>query len=175
MDLCIVRHAIAEERGGGVSADRERPLTDRGKQRMREAAAGLQQLFQPQAVVSSPLRRAVETAAILQDAYGLRRMEVHNSLATGDDEELLDYLARLKRERVAIVGHEPHVSETLSYLLTGRPERVRSQWRKGAAALLCCPGEPAAGKFALMWLLQPMALRAVGRGKSDDGDHEGSL
>lgn len=175
MELCIVRHAIAEERGGRFRDDRERPLTDRGKQRMREAAAGLQLLFEPQAVVSSPLRRAVETASILQEAYGLRRMEVHNSLATGEDEELIDFLGRLKCERIVVVGHEPHVSGTLSYLLTGRPERVRSQWRKGAAALLSCPGEPGPGKFALTWMLQPMALRAVGRGKSDDGDHEGGF
>ncbi|MCC7362908.1 MAG: histidine phosphatase family protein [Dehalococcoidia bacterium] len=171
MEVCLVRHAIAEDRGARFPDDRQRPLTERGRARMREATVGIQQLFLPEVVVSSPLRRAIETAEILCDVLGLRKMEVHNGLATGDDDELIDFVNALGRERVALVGHEPHISMTLSYLLCGSPEGLRSVYKKGAAALVGFNGPVMPGAGALYWLMQPAALRAIGRcGESASGE-----
>jgi len=42
MDIYIVRHAIAVEEGtSGYESDSERPLTDKGRKKMRQIAKGL--------------------------------------------------------------------------------------------------------------------------------------
>jgi phosphohistidine phosphatase len=63
--LYLVRHASAEVAAAGMG-DADRRLTPDGAQRMRRAAAGLKRLgIIADAVLSSPLPRAEETASIL--------------------------------------------------------------------------------------------------------------
>ena len=63
MELCLVRHAIAVDRGTpGYEDDSLRPLTSRGRDRMRVAAQGLRSFFTPEAILTSPLLRAKQTA-----------------------------------------------------------------------------------------------------------------
>ena len=72
MDLLIVRHAIAFERDSRRwRDDGERPLSPEGMVRARKAAAGLKNIAErPQCVLSSPLVRARQTAAILTEFAG---------------------------------------------------------------------------------------------------------
>ncbi len=166
MEVCLVRHAIAVERGAaGYSDDRVRPLTADGRKRMAEAAAGLTGLFVAEKILSSPLLRARQTAEILGKAWKLPVVEV-DGLGNGDHAGLLETLGGVDAERVALVGHEPWMSEFLSVLLTGDPSLVASEFRKGAAALAWCDGPARAGNFHLRWLIQPGGLRAMGRGRS---------
>ncbi len=162
MELCLVRHAIAGDREAWEGPDAERPLTDRGRARMEEASLGLRQLFKAQAIISSPLTRARETAEILLDAYGLSRLYVTDALACGDDGRLAADVAEIGATRVIAVGHEPYMSGTLSWALAGDSQVIASVFRKGAAALVSFPAglEPGAG--TLEWLLQPAALRGLG-------------
>jgi phosphohistidine phosphatase len=161
MELCLVRHAIAEERGPDWPDDSERPLTVRGHARMREAARGLATLFHPQLILTSPYVRARQTAEILEERYRTRQVRLCHALAPGDDAELLAELAASDVERVMAVGHEPHFSRTASLLLTGDGDGAALLFRKGAAALLSFEGEAAPGEGLLTWLLQPAALRAL--------------
>lgn len=160
-----MRHAIAVERGtAGYEDDGLRPLTGRGRERMREAAAGLRTLFTPEAILTSPLLRAKETAAILSAAYRLPPARRVDELATGEHETLLAELAELDAGAVLCVGHEPHISGLLSYLLSGREELVAAPFRKGGAALVSCTADNSAGAWALVWMATPALLRAIARG-----------
>ncbi len=71
MKLYIVRHAIAFPHGTPDMPDDERPLTEEGIQKMRQAAAGLRSLeYVPELILTSPLIRARQTADILLEEFG---------------------------------------------------------------------------------------------------------
>lgn len=163
MELCLVRHAIAVERGTrGFEDDNLRPLTPDGSERFRAAARGLATLVSPQVIMTSPLLRARQTAEILMDTCGLAKLHFSDALASGDHVALLRDIIELEAHSVMLVGHEPHMSGLLSYLLTADDGAVSSTFKKGAAALVTCQDEPAPGHCWLDWLIQPAALRKLG-------------
>lgn len=164
MEICLVRHAIAGERGApGYEDDSRRSLTPQGRARMEEAAAGLVRLFTPQVVLTSPMVRAMETAEVLRKAYGLGKPRTCDALATGDHDGVLAALEETDAGSIALVGHEPWTSELLSYLLTGERSRMAAVFKKGAAALVRSAADPAPGNCWLEWLIQPGALRKIGQ------------
>jgi phosphohistidine phosphatase len=166
MRLCLVRHAIAVERGTrGFEDDGLRPLTPAGRARMEEAARGLRTLFRPQLVLTSPLVRARETAAILTAAFGLPDARNCDALATGDHQQLLRAVTDSEASEVAVVGHEPHISGLLSFLLTADAAVVSATFKKGAAALVETGGDARPGVFWLEWLIQPAALRRLAQSR----------
>lgn len=162
MQLCLVRHAIAVERGSGpYEDDRARPLTPEGRKRMREAVAGLKQLFTPELILTSPVLRARQTAEILESAFKTP-VRVLDGLGNGDHHLVISSCAALREASVLLVGHEPWMSELLSLLTTGEASSLASVFRKGAAALVSTFGPPAPGNATLEWLIQPGALRRIG-------------
>ncbi|GIW19171.1 MAG: phosphohistidine phosphatase SixA [Tepidiforma sp.] len=163
MDLVLVRHAIAAERGT-VANDAERPLTPEGAERMREAARGLARLVTPQVIVSSPWLRAVQTAEILREAYGLGKVRISETLASDDYQAVIEMAAETDASPVALVGHEPWMGELLAYLLTGDPAGMAVTFKKGGAALVRAAGEPRAGSCWLEWFIPPGALRRMAAG-----------
>lgn len=161
MQVLLVRHAIAVERGSaGYQDDRARPLTAAGRERMKEAAKGIKQLFAPQEILTSPLLRARQTAEILQDAFGVPVIQL-DALARGDHQATLRQLSGPDSARSALVGHEPWMSELLSLLLTGAATSVVSTFKKGACALVTSAGRPEPGHCTLEWFMQPSALRRL--------------
>ena len=128
---------------------------------MEAAARGLHRLFTPEIIVTSPLVRARQTAGILLAEYGLHKARVSDALATGDNAQFLEELDDIDADRVMLVGHEPHMSATLSWLVAGDAGLVSTVFKKGAAALVSCTGAPRPGGCWLEWLLQPAALRAM--------------
>ena len=93
------------------------------------------------AVLHGPWLRAVETAdALMLLAKGERL--VLPELAMAPDERLLE---RLSGDQVAVVGHEPCISELLSLLVVGSPEHGRGfVFKKGSVAWLAGELRPAA-------------------------------
>jgi phosphohistidine phosphatase len=166
VDLYIVRHAIAVERGDpSYPWDDDRPLTPEGIHKFRLAAKGLERLdVRPDRILSSPLIRARQTAEILRDAVQPHlEIEYTSQLKPdGGFGEALGAVATLGVKTVAVVGHEPHLSGFASYLLCGPSHSASLVFRKGAAALVHFPSEPAPGLGFLEWLLQPGALRRIG-------------
>jgi phosphohistidine phosphatase len=61
---------------------------------------------------------------------------------------------------VAVVGHEPHLSDLLARLLGSRHDD-RLAFKKGGAALVDVPGRLAGGG-QLVWFLPPKVLRKLG-------------
>lgn len=163
LQVCLVRHAPAGQRGPRWPDDSLRPLTRDGKRKMRAATRGLHGLFEPEVIYTSPLVRARQTAQIIAAAFGKLELRTTQLLAGGENAALLDELSRSGASRVAAVGHEPWISGTLAYALTGDPDGVAAPFRKGAAALLEFDGS---GRATLRWFLQPATLRAIGRRSS---------
>ena len=111
--MIVVRHANAAP----GEPDDLRPLTDQG----REAARMLGELLaerEPDAVVSSPLLRARETAQAIASAAGLE-VEIDEHLAPGAGADDLRAAVHGRGETVVTVGHQPDCSEIV-LALTGR-------------------------------------------------------
>ena len=162
MLLLIIRHAIAVPRGTPGIADEDRPLTAEGELKFREAAKGLAALVdRPDTLLTSPWLRAKQTAAIAAAAWGHVEAKATPALAGGSFEQQAEVLARYPKDStVAVVGHEPHVSELLARLLGSRNDD-RLTFRKGGAALVDVPG-PLAEGGELVWFLPPKVLRKLG-------------
>jgi phosphohistidine phosphatase len=165
MELLIVRHAIAVERGDpAFENDDDRPLTPEGIHKFRLAARGLKEVAPKlDRIVSSPLVRARQTAEILREVVSPhRKIDFCDHLASGDHAQLVAFLNRLGADSVALVGHEPHLSSLTSYLLAGKDDAAFLEYKKGGASLLNFPDSPAPGTGTLEWLIQPGALRDIG-------------
>jgi phosphohistidine phosphatase len=159
MQLWLIRHAVAVERDEFDGPDAERPLTDKGRKRFRECCDWLaDRSVTPDAVLSSPLVRAAETAAILARAFGLKKTSLGftDLLAPGLElKALLQFVREQTGECIALVGHEPDFSECLSQLVGGGA----FAFGKGFIAAVEFNSELAIGSGRLRWLVGPK-LRA---------------
>src|SRR5262245_51521612 len=158
MKLLIVRHASAAAPEEGV-ADEDRALTPRGRKRFKKAVEGLAEIMpSPDVLLTSPLRRARETAEIAGKSWKLTPTE-EPLLAGGSAEELLaSVTAHAEDSVVALVGHEPDMSRFLAHLVGGPAERL--PFKKGGAALVELPSD-ASGGGRLLWFMPPRLLRAL--------------
>jgi phosphohistidine phosphatase len=168
MDILIVRHAIAEDREQFARRgldDGLRPLTRKGIERMREGARGLKQVVeQLDALAASPLSRAQQTAEILVEAFAPGPVLEVPELAPGHGPAAVTaWLAAQETVgTLALVGHEPDLSELVAWLVCGRSEGFLDL-KKGAACLISAHGRPAQGGCILRWALTPRQLRRLGR------------
>ena len=166
MELLIIRHAIAEDRDAFATtgqSDDERPLTAFGKQRMVRNTRGLRRAIRTiNLLATSPLVRAVETARIVAEGYGINEIEICDELRP--DRPLSDFAKWLARHRdhevVAVIGHDPHVSMLATWLLTGL-DAPKIQFKKGGSVLLEIP-ERIEGGATLLWAMAPAQLRRLG-------------
>jgi len=161
MELLIVRHA----RAGGQDSDKwpddsKRPVTSKGARRFDRIARRLARLLpEVDTVWSSPLRRAWQTAEILEKKGGwpapreLRALEPGNTAV-----EVTELLSRETEGPLVLVGHEPLLSELITHLTAGPGGRVILELKKGGAALLSFPAGPKAGEGVLLWLLPPRVV-----------------
>lgn len=166
MQLLIVRHAIAADQlewAATGSADDQRPLTDKGRARMKRNAAGIAAVLPGLDVIAtSPFTRAVQTAALLARAYGgVDVAEVAALEPGGSRDQLLGWLATHDSDAsVAIVGHEPDLGWMVAWCLGGDGVPAVAM-RKGGACLLDFVGYPRAGRGELQWFLPPALLRMI--------------
>jgi len=164
MELLIVRHAIACERNAKRwPEDGARPLSPRGVTRARRTAAGLRKLaLRPVRVLTSPLERTRQTAAILtQYAAWPRATPCPQLLPGAAPEELLALLARTRGRRLAVIGHQPDLGRLIAACLPGSASSAAFDVRKMSVALIAFQGAPRAGQGELRWLVAPKLLRAI--------------
>jgi phosphohistidine phosphatase len=122
MLLYLVRHGIAVDSDDpACPPDPERPLTPKGLKKTHAAALGLSALdVKPDAVLTSPLLRAVQTAEVFCDVLGFPSSKIvrTDSLkATSAPVELLRLLEKLKAKEVLCFGHEPHLHLVIGQVL----------------------------------------------------------
>ena len=169
MNLLIIRHAIAEDRRRFARTgedDGARPLTERGRRRMRAAARGLRRVApKVELLATSPLTRAVQTAQIVGAAYrGVKTVEVPQLAPDASVHALLKWLQERKStSTVALVGHEPQLGIFVSWLLTGLQESF-IPLKKGAACMVELKDNVRPGRGKLLWSLRPSQLRNLGGG-----------
>jgi len=114
MRLLIVRHAEAVP----GDPDELRPLSAAGREQARDLGRRLRdQGLEPDAVVSSPLLRARETA----EALGLGVAAVDERLAPGASPSDVRDAASGRGETVVVVGHQPDCGRAAAEL-SGGPE-----------------------------------------------------
>jgi len=142
VELWIVRHGAAAQRGDAWPDDAKRPLITKGERQARRLAGVLPKLDR---LFTSPWTRAAQTAAALAH-LAPAGAEPLGVLADGEAAELPTALERALKDsqpldrpvRVACVGHEPQLSEAIGSLIAAgaaaRPATVRL--RKGGVARL---------------------------------------
>jgi phosphohistidine phosphatase len=116
-----MRHGPAEDRAAS-GRDFDRCLTERGRERTERVATELGARDEsPKRVITSPLRRTVETAEVVIATLKLPfQAELRDELAPGGaSARLVEELLREGARRVMLVGHEPDVSALTEHLLPG--------------------------------------------------------
>ena len=163
MDLYLIRHAIAEE--SSVSGrDADRALTAEGKVKMRRCAAGLGAIdVRPDLILTSPSRRAAETAEIVAATLGGVETHVLAELAAGGELEALLAALRPYRqvEALALVGHQPDLGHLASQVMSGSPSSCPVPFKKGGVACLEIPAPRGPLRGELVWFMTPKQLRAL--------------
>jgi len=169
MILYILRHGIAEDEAP-KGDDRARRLTPRGRAKMRATAEGMHKLgLRFDVILTSPLVRAVETAAILAGVYaGKPAPQELPALAAGTPpaETVRALRPFARHDHVVIVGHEPGLSGVASLLLTGSPTGASIELKKGGmialdtGQLLRASGAATRGA-TLLWHVTPRQLRRM--------------
>ena len=166
MNIYLLRHGIA------VSAEETapeggRPLTAKGIKRMRKAARGLRRLgLDFDVILTSPLARARQTADIVAAALGLEsHLTVVEALQPNCSvEELLANLSDYQHcKHMLLVGHEPLLSATAAFLLTGKKTvALEIALKKGGLCHIEIDSLPPRNPGTLRALLAPNQLRFLG-------------
>jgi phosphohistidine phosphatase len=156
MLIVLLRHGIAEEKGG--KPDEERHLTDEGNEKMKRVGRGLAKLFpEADAIYSSPLVRAFETAEWVTKAYS-DRFEIETTAALSPGHDPTEFRALLRRSGMKkcayFVGHEPHLT-SLMLALTGMSGDL--SLKKGGSYGLEI--DTADSPAQLRWMLSPGLLK----------------
>jgi phosphohistidine phosphatase len=165
MKLVLVRHADAGDKDEWAKTgepDELRPLSNKGRKQMQSAADGLRTLVPKcDVVVTSPYTRAVQTAEIVSKVYEAPVRETSALEPESAPEDFVHWSGELGDPNVVIAaGHEPHLGELTTWLMTGA-STSHVEFKKGGAALLEFDGEVAKGAGVLRWLMGPKELAAL--------------
>lgn len=166
MECLLFRHGIAVEPEEWEGAEENRPLTEKGKKRTREAAEGLAALdCTPTHLFTSPFVRAYDTARLLRAVVcPSLKVETREELAVGaKPEQLIAFLQTLPPDSVVVcVGHEPLLGDVAGLLVCGKA-LPGFHLKKAGAAWIEVDGVMKSGQGHLCWWLQPAQLRALGK------------
>jgi phosphohistidine phosphatase len=163
LELYLIRHGLAEERGEDYPDDSKRPLTHEGIARLRKEAKALDALDVAfDQILSSPLVRAKQTADAFAEVMKSKPpIAIADSLTpAGSPAAVIQELARhMKKARVALVGHEPNMGELAAHLIGAK---VPLPFKKGAICRIDFSVFPPKGKGQLVWFITPRMLRKIG-------------
>lgn len=153
--IFLVRHGVAED--GHPAGDEARTLTSEGRIAFRDFSRSLKDQLQGAhglvGIATSPLVRAVQTAEILAEAWGITAVRSEAALAAEvATPGALTTLARKLGAGWAFVGHNPSFGMTLGSWLGINQHAVR--FRKGAICALTVPAS-AAPPYELVFMAAP--------------------
>ena len=163
LELYLIRHGLAAEKGPAFPDDSKRPLTSRGIAALRKEAKALNELgIGFDLIVSSPLVRTRQTAeALAGSMHGTPAIVLSDALApAGTPAAVIQEIGRHARSaRMALVGHEPNMGELAAHLIGARS---RMPFKKGAICRIDFVALPPGGIGELRWFLPPKVLRSIG-------------
>jgi phosphohistidine phosphatase len=167
--LYLMRHGIAEDTAPS-GRDADRALTDEGIRKTKRVALGLRETgVAPDAILTSPLRRAEQTARLVAEVVAPSlRIETYPALAGGARVEhvLRDLRPPRGAEQIMLVGHQPDMGYLASFLLTGSADLAPLPFRKASVAAIRVAAIPPRETGVLEWFLTPAQLRALADGRN---------
>lgn len=160
MNLYLMRHANAGARKENPVLDAKRSLIKEGKEQCILMARVLNALdVQVDVVLSSPLKRAMQTAQFVATELGFEsKIEVCPGL--GPEADYASFVKMLDkygdREGVLAVGHNPNLFKFLGRIITGNGG-AGVRMRKGSIARIAMDKHPP----LLQWLIDPRTARSI--------------
>jgi len=168
MEVILIRHAKAETRDpNSWPDDDQRPLTVEGRAEQRAAARAMKKMgIKFDFLVTSPLLRARETTDLIAKAYRWAEPpqvaeEMGHEYSVG---AVVKFLAKFPPDSVvALVGHEPDLSDLTSALIS-KDRDVNIAVKKSGVVGIEFDGPAEAGKGTLLFHLKPGHLRKLAEG-----------
>ena len=161
MILYFLRHASAGESLANPKKDEKRGLDKEGIEQCGYIGRALAALeAQVDVIVSSPLKRATQTASLVGNEIGYEgKLQIDAGLrpAAGlaDFRKLLEKYAR--QEAIMVVGHNPNLSQFLGAIISDSGCEASVELKKGAVAKI----EMRRSSGTLQWCLTPKVARAL--------------
>ena len=168
MYLYLIRHGIAEDPDplvpNAIASDEIRTLTKTGRKKFTQVAAKLHELeLTFDLIITSPLVRARQTAEILIDNQLGSQLELSPDLKPGGNLPawLTAWNARsidTAISTVALVGHEPNLSQWAELLVFGKVCHKLTLKKGGIIGLKCANSRIEIGTAQLHCLIPPKYL-----------------
>ncbi len=160
-EIYLVRHGLAGQ-FGDYEDDAIRPLTEEGVKKTQKVAQRLKDLgIRFDRVLTSPYTRALQTAIVLQSIGLVETLETLDQLQpTGEIPIVITHLEILRQttERIAIVGHEPDLTQLASQLISGNDQTHLVLKKAGVMGLIAPIEGDLLGQCQLFWLAPPRLL-----------------
>jgi phosphohistidine phosphatase len=161
MIIYFLRHASAGEPLSNPKKDEKRALDETGVEQCGYVGRALAALdVQVDTILSSPLKRAAQTASLVGNEMGHEgKLQLEDGLrptATfADFRKLIDKYAKL--DAIMVVGHNPSLSEFLGRSISETGCEAAVELKKGAVARV----EMSRNAASLTWCLTPKILRTL--------------
>jgi len=162
MKIYLIRHSNAVDPGTpGYEDDSLRPLTEKGRDKMKKIAAALKELdVKPNLIVSSPYVRARQTAEVLAKVLKFKpELVFSNTLVPmGKPDDIIGEInEKYNVDELVLVGHEPCFSSLVGTLIAGNPDFTMTM-KNGGVCCLVSDDLHTERKATLEWLLTPKIL-----------------
>jgi phosphohistidine phosphatase len=161
MFLYFLRHASAGQPLNNAKKDEKRGLDQDGIEQCGYIGRALAAVgVQVDVILSSPLKRSTQTAALVGNEMGHEgKLVLENGLrpeaSYSDFQKMLQKYAR--QESVLLVGHNPNLREFLGRVISERGCEAIVELKKGAVAKV----EMRRSTGSLSWCITPRILRAL--------------
>ena len=161
MIVYFVRHASAGQHMANPKKDDKRPLDKDGIEQCGFIGRALAALdVQPDVIISSPLKRATQTASLVGNEIGYEaKLQLEPAMrpeaAFADFRRMLEKYA--KYEAVMVVGHNPSITDFLAKVIAKSGCEAQIDFKKGAVARV----ETARRSATLHWFFTPKMAREI--------------
>ena len=159
LTLFILRHGEAGARITDAAKDSDRALTANGRTEIEKIGRSLKESgLKPRRVITSPLRRARETAEIISHTLKIPATEEWEDLRPdGNRESVYQKLARIEEgTSVVLVGHEPYLTSMIGEIIEA--PHAQLVLKKGGLAKVRVTSFAPRVRGELCWLLTPKLM-----------------
>ena len=159
MIVYFVRHASAGTHLSSPKKDEKRPLDKTGMEQSAQMGRALASMdVQVDLILSSPLKRAIQTASLVGNELGYEGPLVFEdglrpTASYNDFRKMLQKHA--KKQMVMVVGHNPSLSQFLGRSISTKDCEALVDLKKGAAARVDME-EP-----SLLWCITPRVVKSL--------------
>jgi phosphohistidine phosphatase len=161
MILYFLRHANAGEHFVNPRKDEKRALDKEGIEQCGYVGRALAAIeAQVDCIVSSPLKRATQTASLVGNEMGYEgKLQIESALRP--EAGFADFRRLLEKyvsyESIMVVGHNPNLSQFLGTVISESGCEASVELKKGAVARV----DMRRNYGTLQWCLTPKALRTL--------------